>query len=211
MINIKKSLFAAAALAMIAGSVSAAEKKNSPKKPEATTLENLQTAFKNETNAKASYEAFAVKADSEGYAGVASLFRAEALAEGIHAVKHAKVLEELGVTVTAEIKPPVVKSTVMNLKEALKNEKNKSANIYPAFAKRALADKNAKAAMSFKGAMATEASHAKLVSQTLAKIGGWKAKRKFIVCRTCGYTTGDLKIKLCPVCSQPREQFTEVE
>ncbi|MCX5785860.1 MAG: rubrerythrin [Elusimicrobia bacterium] len=211
MIDIKKPLFAAAALAMLAGSVWAAEKKEAPKKPEATTLENLQTAFKAESNAKARYEAFAVKADAEGYAGVASLFRAEALSEGIHAVKHAKALEALGVTATAEIKPPAVKSTIMNLKEALKSENNEGKKMYPAFAKRAMADKNDKAAMSFKGAMATEASHAKLVSQALAKIGNWKAKRKFIVCRTCGYTTGDLNIKLCPVCAQPREQFTEVE
>ena len=54
-----------AALAMFAGSVSAAEKKEAPKKPEATTLEDLQTAFNGESNSKVRYEAFAVKADAE--------------------------------------------------------------------------------------------------------------------------------------------------
>ena len=36
-------------------------------------MSNLQTAFNGESNAHARYLAFAVKADAEGYAGVASL------------------------------------------------------------------------------------------------------------------------------------------
>ena len=58
----KRTLIAACALAMLAGAATAAEKKTAPAKPEASLLEMLQTAYNGETNAKARYEAFAVKA-----------------------------------------------------------------------------------------------------------------------------------------------------
>jgi rubrerythrin len=44
----------------------------------------LQDAVTGEREAQARYVAFAKKADEEGYAGVASLFRAAAAAEKIH-------------------------------------------------------------------------------------------------------------------------------
>lgn len=209
--NIKKQLFAAGMLAVLACSVSAAEKKEAPKKPEATTLENLQTAFNGESNAKVKYEAFAAKAQTEGYLGAAGLFKAAALAESIHAAKHAKAIEALGGVPKTEVKKPVVKGTKANLKEALNGENHESKKMYPAFVKKAEADGNQQALYSFKGAMAAEKGHAEMFSQALAKLGDWKAKKKFIVCQTCGYTTMDLTLKTCPVCSQPRAQFTEIE
>lgn len=211
MIKLKRSLFAAAALALLAGTVCAGETKEPAKKPEATTLENLQAAFDGESNAKARYEAFAAKADAEGYLGVAGLFRAAAFSEGLHAAKHAKAIGALGGVPKADIKPGAVKTTKENLKASIKGESHEAKVMYPAFLKKAEADKNQQAAMSFKGAMATEKAHSKLFSKASADLNGWKARKKFIVCQTCGYTTDDLKLKTCPVCSQPREQFTEIE
>ena len=209
--NIKRQLFAAAALALLACPVSAGEKKAAPAKPEAATLENLQTAYNGESNAKARYDAFAVKAAEEGYNGVASLFRAAAVSEGIHAAAHAKAIEALGAMPAADVKPPAVKSTKENLKAALEGENHESKKMYPAFLKKAQADKNMQAVYSFKGAMAAEKMHAAYYAKALANIGEWKAKKKFIVCLVCGHTTMDMKLKVCPVCSSPREKFTEVE
>lgn len=206
MINVKKQLFALSALALIAGTVSAA-----PAKPETTTLENLQTAFNGESNAKVRYEAFAVKADAEGYAGVAGLFRAAALSESIHAAKHAKAIEALGAVAKADVKAPVVKTTKENLKEAIKGENYEAKTMYPAFLKKAEADKNQQAMYSFKGAMAAEKMHAAYYAKALANLKDWKTAKKFLVCQTCGYTTMDMNIKVCPVCSSPREKFTEVQ
>ncbi len=211
MINLKKSLFAIAALTMLAGAVSAADKKEAPKKPEATTLENLQTAYNGEANAKVRYEAFAAKAEAEGYLGVAGAFKAAALSESIHAAKHAKAITALGGVPKADMKSPVVKTTKENLKEAIKAENYESAKMYPAFLKKAEADENQQAMYSFKGAMAAEKMHSQIYSKALANLKDWKAKKKFLVCQTCGYTTMDMAIKACPVCSQPREQFTEIE
>jgi rubrerythrin len=210
MMNIKKQLFALSALVLIAGTAVAGEKA-APAKPAATTLENLQTAFNGESNAKARYEAFAVKAHAEGYVGVAGLFKAAALSESIHAVKHAKAIEALGAVAKTDIKAPVVKTTKENLKEALKGENHKSKALYPAFVKTAEADKNQQAIYSFKGAMAAEKMHSTYFAKALANLKDWKTAKKFLVCQTCGYTTMDMNIKVCPVCSQPREQFTEIQ
>ncbi len=59
-------------------------------------IDNLRTAFNNESNAHIRYIEFAAKADGEGWRGVASLFRAAARAEEIHAANHARVLHPLG-------------------------------------------------------------------------------------------------------------------
>src|ERR1035441_8687898 len=60
------------------------------------TLNNLQTAFNGESNAHVRYVAFADKADKEGYGEVASLFRAAAKAEEVHAANHAAVIKKMG-------------------------------------------------------------------------------------------------------------------
>lgn len=206
----KKHLICALALAILSGPVRASD-KTATAKQQPTTLENLQKAFDGESNAKARYEAFADKADTEGYLGVAGLFRAAAFSESLHAAKHAKAIEALGGTAKTDVKAPVVKSTKENLKAAIRGENDEARKMYPGFLKKAELDQNRQAAISFKGAMATETAHAKLFSKASADMSGWKAKKKFIVCQVCGYTTDDLTIKVCPVCSQPREQFKEIE
>lgn len=210
MINIQKPLFALTALVLLSGALAAGE-KTAPAKPGTTTLENLQTAFNGESNAKIRYEAFAAKAEADGYLGVAGLFRAAALSESIHAARYAKAIEALGGVPKTEVVKPVVKSTRENLKAAIKGESYEATTMYPAFLKKAQEDKDQQAMYSFKGAMASERMHSKLYSKALANLKGWKAKKVFIVCQTCGYTTTDLKLKICPVCSQPRSQFTEVK
>ena len=208
--KIKYLMFCAAVSGMMAGTIWAADSKT-PAGAETTTLENLQEAYNGESNAMVRYEAFAAKAETEGYLGAAGLFRAAALSESIHAAKHAKAIEALGAAPKAELKAPVVKTTRENLKEAVNGENHESKKMYPAFLKKAEADKNQQAMYSFKGAMAAEKMHSQLYAKALANLKDWKAKKKIIVCQACGYTTMDLKLKTCPVCSQPRSQFTEIE
>ena len=61
-----------------------------------TTLENINAAFQGEFNASHRYEAFAKKADSEGYIYAARLFRAASKAESIHRESHKKAILGLG-------------------------------------------------------------------------------------------------------------------
>lgn len=208
--NMKRFLFCAAVSGLMAGAVAAAEPE-APAKAEATTLENLQAAFDGESNASARYADFAAKADAEGYLGVGSMFRAASKSESIHAARHAKAIEALGAVPKADIKAADVKSTKENLKAAIAGENYEFKTMYPAFLKRAKADKNALAEESFKDAMAVEKTHAKLYSQALSSLQDWKAVKKFIVCQNCGYVTSDLGVKPCRVCSFPRSQFVEVQ
>lgn len=176
-----------------------------------TTLDNLQAAFNGESNAKARYEAFALKADTEGYKGVASLFRAAADAEGIHAAKYAKQITKLKATPTANIQTPDVKSTKENLQAAIQGETYEATTMYPAFVKQAKLDKNKQAEKSFKGALAVEADHAKLYQQALDNLDSWKDAKTFIVCEVCGYTSMNMDLKQCPICSAPRSKFDTIK
>ena len=178
-----------------------------------STLENLQAAFNGESNAKAKYEAFAVKADEEGYKSVASLFRAASLSEGIHAKKHAAVITKLGAEPKATVGKPEVKSTKENLEAALAGETYEKETMYPDFIKLAKSEKNNAAVRTFRGAMLAEVEHAKLYKQALAELDAWKAAGKeFIVCSVCGYTEPqNPALKKCPVCSAPSTKFTPVK
>ena len=69
------------------------------------TEKNLAEAFAGESQANRKYLAFAKKADEEGLAQVARLFRAAALAETVHAHAHLRALG--GISGTAENPRPI--------------------------------------------------------------------------------------------------------
>lgn len=178
----------------------------------ASTLDNLQTAYNGESNARVRYEAFAAKADEEGYKSVAALFRAAAKSEGVHAGKHAVAIKKLGAEPKATIEKADVKSTKENVEASTKGETDEGAVMYPAFIKQAEADKNDGAALSFKGAKATEESHTALFKKALSELDSWKAAGKmFLVCQICGYTTMDSTLQKCPICAAPRVKFDEIK
>ncbi|MHB8303849.1 MAG: rubrerythrin family protein [Acidobacteriaceae bacterium] len=97
----------------------------------------MQAAFNGESNAHVRYLAFAKQADGEGYGEAASLFRAAARAEEVHASNHAAVIKEMGATPKATIESPEVKSTRENLEAAIKGETYERDIMYPAFLKQA--------------------------------------------------------------------------
>ncbi|MEI7900587.1 MAG: ferritin family protein [bacterium] len=196
--------FVCMGLAGVSGAAEAAGK---------TTLDNLQAAFNGESNAKVRYEAFALKADEEGYKSVAALFRAAAASETIHARKHASVIKKLAAKPTSTIEEPQVKSTKENLEAAVAGETYEKDTMYPDFIKQAEVEKNKDALISFKGAMAAEAEHAKLYKQALDELDAWKpAGKEFMVCPVCGYTLlSNPALLKCPVCSTPKEKFAVIK
>lgn len=184
----------------------------SSKASASTTLENLQAAYNGESNAHERYLAFAKQAESDGYGEVASLFRAAARAEKIHATNHAAVIEELGAVPKANIEKLDVKPTRENLEAAIKGETYERDTMYPDFLKQARADRNARAVRTFNLAKTAEAEHAKLYSEMLAsldKLKGTKATA-FYVCPICGYTIRETNFAKCPSCFTPKEEFEKV-
>ena len=173
------------------------------------TLRNLQAAFEGESNAQAKYSAFAVKADAEGLHGAASLFRATARAEQIHANNHARVIRLLGAEPVAAIHPIQVKSTIENLNEARAGERYEIDSMYPEFIREARNHDNIAAIRTFEWAMDAEKTHARLFSEAIAVLeSGWLiAARNFYVCTACGYTSETPESERCPTCNLPWGKF----
>lgn len=198
------------ALGILGLAVSTALAADAPFKA-ATTLENLQAAYNGESNAHARYLAFAQQADQEGYGKAASLFRAAAKAEEIHARNHAQVIKKLGGAPEAKIAAPAVKSTKENLEAAIQGETYERDVMYPAFLKVARADRNKDAIQTFNYAKTAEAEHAKLYAEALANLPQMKgAGQEYYVCTVCGYTTAKMDFSKCPSCFSPKHKYEKV-
>ena len=177
----------------------------------AATLKNLEAALNGEMNAKARYQQFAAKAEEEGYGPVASLFRAAATAEGIHADNHLKVIVKLSNSPLVKFEIPDVKSTRENLEAAIQGETYERDEMYPAFIAQARADSQAAAEHTFSLALAVEAEHARLYTAALNNLDQLRGDaRTYYVCPVCGFTSEQPEFDLCPVCSTPVDQFQEV-
>ena len=178
------------------------------------TEANLLAAYEGESNAHAKYVLFAIKADAEGWHGAASLFRAAARAEQIHASNHARVLRQLGSEAKCQIHPAEVKSTLENLKTALAGEQYEIDTMYPAFIAEAVATDIPVAKRSLTWAMEAEKTHAQLYAQAIKLVeneskDSWAASaRDFYVCAACGYTTKTPEEQdRCPVCNLAFDKF----
>lgn len=176
------------------------------------TLDNLQTAYNDESNAHVRYLAFAEMPDKDGYGEVASLFRAAAKAEKVHAANHAALIKNLGRTPQAQIETPVVASTQQNLEAAVKGELYERDSLYPKFLKQARAQGNRDAVQTINCTKTAEAEHAKLYSDELNKLPKlkiWKAKN-YYVCMVCGDTTVQMDFSKCPLSIASKDKYEKV-
>lgn len=178
------------------------------------TVKNLMAAFEGESNAHAKYTEFAKKADEEGLGGVASLFRAAARAEQIHATNHARVIGLLGGHAEAEIHAIEVKGTLDNLKTALAGENYEISEMYPGFLDEAEQRGTKAAVRTFTYALEAEKTHSRLYGEAIALLVAGKREawigetRDFYVCPVCGYTSEtEEEHERCPVCNAPWEKF----
>lgn len=202
MIRPSTALIAALALVVFApGSAPAAPSK---------TLDNLMAAYNGESNAKAKYTEFAKKADQEGFAGAAALFRAAARAEEVHATRHGEVIKKMGGTPKADIKLPEIKSTADNLKVAIEGETYERDKMYPEFIAEAKASGNKDALRAFNFAIAAETQHARLYNEAAANLQAWKQAKTFFVCPVCGNTVVSVTFDKCPVCFTPGKEFMKI-
>lgn len=181
------------------------------------TIANLLAAYEGESNAHAKYDFFAAKADAEGWLGAASLFRAAARAEQIHAANHARVIRQLGGEARCEIFAVEVKSTLENLKAALGGEQYEAETMYPGFIAEASGSDVALAKRTFTWAMEAEKTHARLFQEAIGLVElrlktSWAGfARPFYVCVACGYTTETPEEQArCPVCNLALDKFETI-
>lgn len=177
---------------------------------------NLSYAFEGESNAHSRYTSFARRADADGLRGAASLFRAAARAELIHANNHARIIQQMGGSPQAQIFAVNVRSTLQNLKAARAGEQHEIQAIYPRYVRQAQAHASIAAARSFVWALEAEKTHAHLYGKAIAHLedsgpDSWHSQsRSFYVCSLCGFTSEPLNVDRCPVCSGSSERFEVV-
>ena len=164
------------------------------------TLQNLQSAYNGESNARARYLAFAQQADKEGYLQVAALFRAAARAEQIHLTNHAAVIKQLGAIPKARIEKPVVRSTRENLDgSASKGEAYERDTMYPAFIKTAEHEGLPAAVKTFQYAQEAEAEHYNLFAAASDHLDQMRSPGVvYYACSVSGYTSATRDRAHCP-------------
>ncbi len=120
------------------------------------TWNNLKEAFAGESQANRRYLYFARKADIEGYADVAGVFRDTAEGETGHAHGHLDYLKRVGDPATGE---PIGDST-KNLKASIAGETHEYTDMYPGMARTARDEGFEEIAEWFETLARAEKSHA---------------------------------------------------
>lgn len=158
----------------------------------------LKEAFAGESQANRKYSAFAAKADKEGFAQAAKLFRAAASAEEVHAINHLRVLKG-------------IKSTKENLQAAISGEDEEWESMYPEMIKTARAEGNKAAETSFHYANEVEMIHSKLYRKLLDNLSPSQETFNYYVCPYCGNTVEREAPGVCPVCGAEGKLFMRMD
>ena len=164
----------------------------------ATTQDNLKEAFAGESQANQKYRAFAKKAEKEGFANIARLFRTTAEAERIHAEGHLNALDQVG-------------STAENLQAAINGETEEFTDMYPPMVEQAKEDGH-KAKRMFALAVKAEEVHAKLYQLALEAVqrGEDLTETNFYLCPVCGHIEFGNAPEKCPICGALGTKFVQV-
>jgi rubrerythrin len=160
------------------------------------TEKNLMEAFAGESQANRKYLAFAEKADAEGKAQIAKLFRAAAAAETVHAHAHLRTAGGIN-------------STEDNLKEAISGETHEFESMYPQMIEEAKAEGFDAALRSFSFANAVEKVHASLYQKAFDNFGS-NQDVDYYVCKVCGNTLEGEPHGPCPICQAGPVAFFKV-
>lgn len=159
-------------------------------------MDDLKAAFAGESQANRTYLAFAKKADDDGFAQAARLFRAAAEAETVHALAHLRVMGTVG-------------GTADNLREAIGGETHEFTEMYPKMIEDAKEEGNRAAVETFWNANSVEKIHAALYQEALDNLGK-NEEADYFVCQYCGNTVTEAPDK-CPICGRPKSFFKQID
>jgi rubrerythrin len=162
------------------------------------TDKNLRDAFAGESQAHMRYLIFAKKAEKEGKANTARLFRAIAFAEQVHASNHLRTLGDLG-------------DTIENLQAAIDGENFEVEEMYPAYDAVAKLQNEKEAIRSVHYAIEAEKIHAAMYTEArqAAREGKDAEVGDLFICPVCGYTAEGEAPDTCPVCGVAGSRFVK--
>lgn len=176
-ILIRVLALAALAFAAIGASPATAEERAKAGLPaygfdriEGATLAGLQLAYEAEMNARWRYLVYENIAWREGHPRAATLFRAIAHAESIHAENHRRQVERLGARATWEFASFAVGPTAFNLERSIGIERAESTTVYRAYGEYARLECDYDALASFDYARGAEGTHARMFARELAEL-----------------------------------------
>ncbi|MCG3181652.1 MAG: hypothetical protein BIFFINMI_04050 [Phycisphaerae bacterium] len=213
-ITLSLILVAGGSLSLLAGCDEGEDQpKSGTLEDKAALLADVRAAHAAEVDSHARYAACAARADEEGYARVAALFRAIARSEQVRAAAHAAVLTELEPGGQADARPrtPAVKSTVENMADALQSETLYRDKTYPRYVRDAFNCGEPNATRSMDTAQRAEVEIVRLLQAARDSMEGWKAAgTPFYVCPVCGLVSEQPVTQKCPACFTPCEKFEKV-
>lgn len=176
------------------------------------TEQNLLTAFAGEAQARTRYDFFAKQAKKDGLEQIAAIFAETAGNELEHAKRFFKFLEGGMAEITATFPAGKIGTTLENLQSAAAGEHEEWSELYPGFAKTALAEGFPEIATAFRMIATVEKAHearyATLYQQLEAGHVFVHAGKVVWKCRNCGYLhESESAPKLCPACLHPQAYF----
>lgn len=203
MLRISRMIFAILILVLFSFCGSLKHKKS---------LNDLRTAYNNESTAAEKYAKFALAAQNQGFDTLSQLFSAVSKSERVHAVNFGRIIDKYGLdTGGPEIGNFEIKSTPDNLKAGIKTETYDMQTTYPLFIRTAEGEKSAEIARLLSWAENCEKKHLQLFRKALLIIGnGTETGIPFVwyICSGCGniYSQSDLPLK-CELCLTKQENF----
>lgn len=176
-----------------------------------TLRKHIQDAWRVELGAQRRYLAFAMRADAEGYGEAASLFRAFAKSEAVHASAHLRILDASRGSAPELDDHPAIRSTVENL-EDVERTFQEHGEIYARLLSEHEADENQEAIRVFARARAAETKNAMLCREMLQRKNDLPGSenKTFYVCPACGYIAEARTFANCPYCFTPVNDFVRV-
>ncbi len=176
----------------------------------AMTLANLQSAFGGESQAHMRYLIYADKAEKEGFANVARLFRAIGYAEQVHANNHfLQMRDNWGDAQVVSAAGFGLGPTAENLGVAIAGEEFEVDEMYPAYKATAELQTEKGPLRSFDWAWQAEKTHAEMFNTARVAVQGGSDLSLGVVnvCGNCGHTLEGDAPDRCPICNAKRELY----
>jgi len=158
--------------------------------------QNIAGAFAEESKAAARYEAFALKADKEGFPGISRLFRVMSDSKTVHTKRFLGLMRgKIG-------------STEENLMESFERESLLKKEYYPPMVEEARAASKA-VKKAFLQTMHTDGEHAEIYKAAMKEMLAGN-DRVYYVCQICGHIHFDEIPDKCPICHAVPGRFKKV-
>jgi rubrerythrin len=162
------------------------------------TERDLAQAFAAESKASVRNDAFARKADAEGFPQIARLFRAVSEAESVHARRYLLLLRgKIG-------------STEENLQRAFQSEIRANVEEYPKLIRDAAEEGEEGALKAFSQSRDVENRHAELYRSALNDMVS-ERRVDYYVCQVCGHVSEQEAPEHCPVCGAVKGKFKLIQ